>query len=133
MDRRSRFLSGRNGPDALSIALSLSSCVLLLIAMFVRSFVSSILWLLALIFLGSSYFRIFSKNITKRQAENQRFLTRIAPLTRLYNRQRTKRRQKNLYSFFKCPECSTVLRVPKGKGHIRITCKSCGHTFERNS
>lgn len=133
MYRRSRFLSGRNGPDALSIALSLSSCVLLLIAMFVRSRLSSILWLLALIFLGSSYFRIFSKNISKRQAENQQFLTRIAPLTRLYNRQRTKRRQKNLYSFFKCPECGTVLRVPKGKGHIRITCKSCGHAFERNS
>lgn len=133
MYRRSRFLSGRNGPDALSIALSLSSCALLLIAMFVRSRLSSILWLLALIFLGSSYFRIFSKNISKRQAENQQFLTRIAPLTRLYNRQRTKRRQKNLYSFFKCPECGTVLRVPKGKGHIRITCKSCGHAFERNS
>ncbi len=133
MYRRSGFLSGRNGPDALSIALSLLSCVLLVIAMFLRSAASSLLWLLALLFLGSSYFRIFSKNIGKRQTENQWFLARIAPLTRFFSRQRTKHRQKNLYSFFKCPECGTVLRVPKGKGHIRITCKSCGHTFERNS
>lgn len=133
MYRRGRFLSGRNGPDALSIALSLSSCALLVIAMFVQNIVSSILWLLALLFLGGSYFRIFSRNISKRQAENTRFLTRMEPLLRLYNRQKTKRRQKNLYSFFKCPECGTVLRVPKGKGHIRITCKSCSHVFERNS
>ena len=91
------------------------------------------LWLLALILLGSSYFRIFSKNITRRQLENQRFLTRIGPLVRAYRRMQTKHRQKNLYSFFKCPQCGMVLRVPKGKGHIRITCKSCQHVFERNS
>lgn len=133
MDRRSRFLSGRNGPDALSIALSLSSCVLLVIAMFAGGAASSVLWLLALVFLGASYFHIFSKNIEKRGAENARFLTRLEPLIRFRNRQKTKRRQKNLYSFFKCPQCGTVLRVPKGKGRIRITCKSCKHMFERNS
>lgn len=133
MYRRSRFLSGRNGPDALSIVLSLISCVLLVIAMLIRGVSSSVLWLLALILLGSSYFRIFSKNITRRQLENQRFLTRIGPLVRAYRRMQTKRRQKNLYSFFKCPQCGMVLRVPKGKGHIRITCKSCQHVFERNS
>lgn len=132
MYRRGRFLLGRNGPDALSIVLSLSSCVLLVIAMFVRSRLSSILWLLALICLGGSYFRILSRNISKRQSENARFLARMEPLLRFHNRQKTKRQQKNLYSFFKCPECGTVLRVPKGKGHIRITCKSCSHVFERN-
>ena len=44
-----------------------------------------------------------------------------------------RRRQRNIYSFFKCPSCGTVLRVPKGKGRVRITCKSCGNVFERNS
>lgn len=133
MYRRSRFLSGRNGPDALSIALSLLSCVLLVIAMVARGASSSVLWLLALILLGSSYFRIFSKNIARRQKENQQFLSRIMPLRRFHHRMQKKRRQKNLYSFFKCPQCGTVLRVPKGKGRIRITCKTCKHIFERNS
>lgn len=133
MFRHSSFLSGRNGPDALSIALSFLACVLLVIAMAVHGSIGSILWLLALVCLAGSYFRIFSKNISKRHAENERFLSRIAPLTRWYSRQKTKRRQKNLYSFFKCPQCGTVLRVPKGKGHIRITCKSCKHVFERSS
>lgn len=133
MYKHGGFLSGRNGPDAFSIALSLLACVLLIIAMAVHGSIGSLLWLLALICLITSYFRIFSKNISRRQAENERFLSRIAPLTRWYSRQKTKRRQKNLYSFFKCPKCGTVLRVPKGKGHIRITCKSCNHVFERNN
>ena len=55
------------------------------------------------------------------------------PLTAISGRIKARRRQKNLYCFFKCPQCGTVLRVPKGKGHIRITCKCCGHVFERNS
>lgn len=133
MRRRKSILTGRNGPDALSMAASLSACFLLIVAMFVGGVVSSILWLLAFICLIFCYFRIFSRNVAKRRAENQRFLTRIAPLTQLKARYQEKKRQKNLYCFFKCPQCGTVLRVPKGKGHIRITCKCCGHVFERNS
>lgn len=115
------------------MAASLSACFLLIVAMFVGGVVSSILWLLAFICLIFCYFRIFSRNVAKRRAENQRFLARIAPLTQLKARYQEKKRQKNLYCFFKCPQCGTVLRVPKGKGHIRITCKCCGHVFERNS
>lgn len=133
MRRRKSILTGRNGPDALSMAASLSACFLLIVAMFVGGVVSSVLWLLAFICLIFCYFRIFSRNVAKRRAENQRFLTRIAPLTQLKARYQEKKRQKNLYCFFKCPQCGTVLRVPKGKGHIRITCKCCGHVFERNS
>ena len=133
MRRRKSILTGRNGPDALSMAASLSACFLLIVAMFVGGVVSSILWLLAFICLIFCYFRIFSRNVAKRRAENQRFLTRIAPLTQLKARYQEKKRQKNLYCFFQCPQCGTVLRVPKGKGHIRITCKCCGHVFERNS
>ena len=133
MRRKKPFLTGRNGPDALSMTASLFACVLLIIAMFVGGTASSVLWLLALICLIFCYFRIFSRNIARRRAENQRFLTLIAPLTRLRVRYREKKRQKNIYCFFKCPQCGTVLRVPKGKGHIRITCKCCSHVFERNS
>ena len=115
------------------MAASLSACFLLIVAMFVGGVVSSVLWLLAFICLIFCYFRIFSRNVAKRRAENQRFLTRIAPLTQLKARYQEKKRQKKLYCFFKCPQCGTVLRVPKGKGRIRITCKCCGHVFERNS
>ena len=81
----------------------------------------------------TSCFRIFSKNIVRRQRENQKFLSLISPITKRWQQFKCRRQQKNLFCFFKCPQCGMVLRVPKGKGHIRITCKGCGHIFERNS
>lgn len=30
----------------------------------------------------------------------------------------------------RCPSCNQELRVPSGKGRIRITCAGCGHKFE---
>lgn len=133
MRRKKPFLSRRNGPDALSMTASGSACILLIVAMFLKGTASSVLWLLALICLILCYFRIFSRNVARRRAENQWYLQKIAPLTAISGRIKARRRQKNLYCFFKCPQCGTVLRVPKGKGHIRITCKCCGHVFERNS
>ena len=93
MRRKKPFLTGRNGPDALSMTASLFACALLIIAMFVGGTASSVLWLLALICLIFCYFRIFSRNTARRRAENQRFLTLIAPLTRLRVRYREKKRQ----------------------------------------
>ena len=130
---RKKFWSGRNGSDALSMALSLAACAMLVASIFIRGLSGTIVWLLAFFCLALSYYRIFSKKLSRRQAENQWFLQKIAPLTGWWRRRQTRRRQKNLYSFFGCPQCGTVLRVPKGKGHIRITCKCCGHVFERNS
>ena len=133
MHRRNTFFSGRNGPDALSMTSCVAACVLLIVSMVLGGQASNILWLLALVFLVASYFRILSRNIPKRQRENQRFLELMSPVTDWWHRKKLRRRQKNLYCFFKCPQCGTVLRVPKGKGHSRITCKNCSHVFERNS
>lgn len=30
-----------------------------------------------------------------------------------------------------CPKCDKHYKVPKGKGKIKITCKSCGEQFEK--
>lgn len=37
------------------------------------------------------------------------------------------------HSYFKCPKCNAELRVPKGKGKIRITCPKCGEQFVEKS
>lgn len=133
MYRKHNFLRGRNGSDALSMAASIVACLLLVIAMVVEGAVSEFLWFLALGFLAYSYFRIFSRNVYKRQTENQWFLKKLSPVINYRTRRAEKKRQKNLYCFFKCPQCATVLRVPKGKGRIRITCRCCQHVFERIS
>lgn len=133
MNRRKNIFNGRSGPDNLSMATSFLACLLLIVAMFVGDFLSGILWLLACGCLVCSYVRIFSRNIDKRRRENAWFMEKMQPITDFRARRAAKKRQKNLYCFFKCPQCATVLRVPKGKGRIRITCRNCGHIFERNS
>ena len=133
MHRLQSFLIGRNGPDALSKATSAAACLLLIVSMFLHGIVSNILWILALLFLVISYWRMLSRNISRRRQENQKFLTLIAPIQKKLRQLRMRRQQRNIYSFFKCPTCGTVLRVPKGKGRVRITCKSCASVFERST
>lgn len=35
------------------------------------------------------------------------------------------------YSVISCPECNSRLRIPKGKGKIKITCSKCKQAFEQ--
>ena len=133
MQRIQTFMIGRNGPDTLSRATSVLACLLLILSLPLRGIAGSILWLLAAVFLVFSYWRMLSKNTLRRQEENQKYLQLVSPLTRRYSQIKTRLHQRKLYSFFKCPECGTVLRIPKGKGKVRITCKNCSYKFERNS
>jgi len=36
----------------------------------------------------------------------------------------------NVHTIVSCPRCPQKLRVPAGRGRIRITCSACGATFE---
>ena len=37
------------------------------------------------------------------------------------------------HKYFKCPNCGQKLRAPRGVGRFRVTCRSCGVSFEENS
>lgn len=37
------------------------------------------------------------------------------------------------YTIVPCPHCKTRIRVPKGKGKIKIRCRSCGESFEKQT
>lgn len=43
------------------------------------------------------------------------------------------RRADKDYKYFRCPNCGQRLRVARGAGRLRITCRSCGVSFEENS
>lgn len=120
------FMIGRYGPDQLNIAL--------LILAVVMGFLGTIFDLLVLTLIGDillilTLFRMFSKNITARRRENDRFIKVWWPIrTKVKNKIAQFKARKN-YRFFKCPECKKTLRVPKGKGKIQITCPKCGERF----
>ncbi|MCD8036401.1 MAG: FYDLN acid domain-containing protein [Clostridiales bacterium] len=135
-EKLARFLAGRYGTDDLNKLLSVVALVLLILALIITRVygnIGSIIWLLGVITLFLCYYRMFSRNIAKRQAENQKFQS--LRYGRAVNKQRRKERaeQSKDYKFFKCPKCGVLNRVPKGKGKIQITCPKCGEQFIRKS
>ena len=118
-----QFMIGRNGFDMFCRGLLTAALLMIVLDIFVPGKLLGRLATLAIIY---AYFRAFSKNIARRQAENNWYINEIElPLRSYLNRDR-----KN-YAYFKCPTCKQVLRAPKGRGKIRVTCSRCTSKFEK--
>ena len=132
-ERISRFMAGRNGNDQLNNALLVLAVGMLLGASLFARRLAGVLYPATMAVMGYVYFRMLSRNIYRRQTENARFLRwwvkRQAAL-RLYKERWVQRRD---YKFFTCPACKTVLRVPRGKGKIKLVCRRCGTSFAGKS
>lgn len=119
-------MRGRYGSDQLNIAL-----ILLVVAL---SLLNNLLYVITgnpylyrlLSFLYSAvvvfvFYRMFSRNIVMRQAENQKWLGFWARL-----------KDRN-HRYFRCPSCKQRVRVPRHKGKINIRCPRCGGKFIRKT
>ena len=134
---RFRFMEGRYGADALGRFLSVSGCVIMLLAVIFRSvwngILSNLFVSLALLCLILCYGRVLSRNISARQKENDRYLQKEHAVYDWFALKRDCFVQRRDYAFFRCPSCGRMVRVPKGKGRIRITCRHCGFSFEKKT
>ena len=132
----SRFMYGRNGVDRLTLTMVWTALVLDIINIFLREKVPlaySIIGTVAGIITLLALFRMFSRNLEKRRAENAAFLQKVWwPIKRRFNSGRQQRMDKE-HKYFTCPNCKTVCRVPVGKGKIVITCPKCGREIHGKS
>ena len=128
-----RVMAGRYGVDEYSRFLNVVALVSLVLSILFNNGLSVFFWLLAIISLVWTYFRMFSRNTYKRRAENNAYLTIRYNMTRKLSGLKQRMQQKRYYRFYKCPKCGITTRVPKGKGKIRITCPKCGEIFQRKS
>ncbi len=78
------------------------------------------------------YFRIVSGNYAKRAAENQKYLRIKANAARFFRIKRKQFDDRKEFRYFKCPSCGQEVRVPRGKGRIRISCPKCRTQFEKS-
>ena len=124
-----KLMYGRYGSDHLSFFLLFLYVVLIFISALPH--MAWISWL-ALAVLLWNLFRMFSRRIDRRRAENARFLALFGPFIRWFKMRRTIHRDKD-HRYFKCPNCGQYLRVPRGKGKITVTCRNCGASFEERS
>ena len=124
-----RFMVGRYGGDQLNVFLSVVYFLLLVVFLFTRLVVFDIL---ALAVIALTLFRSFSRNLSRRRAENTRFLQLVRPMVSRCRTLRSRAKDKE-HRYFKCPNCGQQMRVPRGKGRITVHCRSCGATFEEKS
>ena len=150
------FQQQRRGIDELSRTMLIAALVLSIIGMIVSKSVGWIRIVLSLLsgaLLVLIVIRMTSKNFNKRYQENMKYLTyetavkdwfrrtfRAKSANGAYKAPRAKRAGKNptwaelkQFKYLICPQCAQRLRVPRGKGRIRVTCTHCGNVFETRS
>lgn len=125
-----KIMYGRYGYDRLGMALLIAAVVFSLLATFTGLWLFSLLSY-ALIIL--CFFRMFSRNINRRYEENRKFMDIWNKVKSQFTGARTRISESRTHRFYKCPSCKKRLRVPKGKGLIRITCAHCGFKFEKKT
>ena len=129
-DKLYRFMQGRNGMDELARMQSWLVLILLLVGMFTRIGLFSFVALILMIYM---YFRVFSRNTSKRYEENQKYLNFRYNRTVSWNRLKKRMGQARDCRFFKCPMWKQEVRVPRGHGKIEITCPKCREKFIRRT
>ena len=140
MNFLSHFFYGRNGKDQLNIALMFLAIALNVLS---RLLFATFFSALSYVAIALCIFRALSRNLPRRQAENALFLEKTsgfrggsAPWAGSAadnagaggERTRVKKDRAN-FRYFKCPSCKQAMRVPRGRGKVRITCSNCAVQF----
>ncbi len=122
-----RFMQGRNGPDSLYNFLMAVILVVLIANLFFNSIVLSLLYFALFIY---CLFRLFSKNVCKRRAENAKFLSLKKRVKSEFSLYKTMWKERKTHIYKKCPKCKKRLRLPRKSGSHTVKCPLCGERFE---
>ena len=136
------FFRGRYGIDNLGYALFFLALIILR---------NKYLSVVGAIILGYAIYRIISKDINKRKKELQKFnviVNRIRPyftsifsvfkryyivLKKKFDSYKIRYNQRMSYVFVTCSKCKKILRLPKNKGKLSVTCPICKNQFVKKT
>jgi DNA-directed RNA polymerase subunit RPC12/RpoP len=125
-----QFMYGRYGVDELTRFILMFDCFLMVISFLIRSDILNITCILIIVL---CYLRMFSKNHSKRYAENQIYLKYRNHFFVKTSRFKYDFNQRKIYHIYKCPNCKQKIRIPRGKGKISISCPHCKTEFIKHS
>ena len=139
-ERLRRFMEGRYGADELNRFLTVCGWVLLIVGFILSGIsnkvtvaVGSILVALSWAFLVFSIFRALSRKTQERASENYKYFVYKNKVLGWFRKLKNRWQDRKTHRYFRCPQCRTTVRVPKGKGKIRITCPKCRNQFVKKS
>ncbi len=139
MNYSNNRFSRRYGADELSVVLIIIGIFLLLAyPIFTTYYIQWIFIALGVLSLSYALYRSFSTNIAKRRYENDAFIDFFKEKNKEEKEERKEKKAKRkedekVYAYFFCPKCRKELRVPRGKGKIRIKCPHCAQEFIRKT
>lgn len=114
-----RFMWGRYGNDGLNRLLLWVYLLFWFLAILFLGWARLIFSLLTNATLAWMLFRMLSRNIPARMAEN-----------RWYTHQITRIKDVRRCRYRRCPACKGMLRLPIKRGRRTVTCHRCRHQFK---
>ncbi|MBQ7374902.1 MAG: hypothetical protein IJW61_02895 [Clostridia bacterium] len=137
-ERLASFMYGRNGIDQLYHFLFWTIVALSFLNIFLKEWVLTVIELLILIY---ALFRVFSRNVYRRQKENQVYLVCLGKIRSFFGGikrkfsskmalENNKWRDRKTHVYKRCPKCKNILRLPKVKGKHTAACPCCGNRFD---
>lgn len=126
MNWLTKLMYGRYGTDRLGLFMLIVVLLLDIIFTFTGW---GVLYILAFVLAAICVWRIFSRNISRRYAENQKFMQLTDPIVRAISSKISGLKDLRTHRHLRCPSCGQKIRVPKGRGKIQITCPKCRHEF----
>ncbi len=128
-EKMTRFMQGRYGNDRLGQVMLGLALVCVVLSLFRIPFISTV----GLVVLLLTYYRMFSRQIARRAAENQKYLRLEWKLRAKLQKQKQSLAQRRTHRIYKCPNCRQKIRVPRNRGRIAISCRKCGTEFIRKT
>lgn len=115
-ERIDRFFQNRYGMDELGKTLLVLGAVIYVIGVIAQN---GMFWSIALFVFIYAIYRMMSRQHWDRSEENRRFNRYV----KLWKMRWQERKTSRIYM---CKRCGRMIRVPKGRGKIQITCPQCG-------
>ena len=124
------FMQGRNGVDNLGWHALWTGLILSLVSSFLGSMLLS---LAGNVLYFYTLFRMLSRNVVKRQAENNRYVSFMNNWQKELKQFFLRLKGTKEYKYFRCPACKNRLRLRRGCGEKHITCPVCKHQFDQRA
>ncbi len=122
-----RFMTGRYGADELSRFTMAIAMAAILLSLFLRSGILDLIGMASIVY---TYFRMFSRNISRRYAENQKYLNVTSGIRRRFQKEKSMMQQRKTHHIYSCPGCGQKIRIPRGSGKkVEIDCPKCHTKF----
>lgn len=124
-----KFFYNKYGADQFGMMIVIVALVFSLTATLTKIVFFSLISIVLMIY---EMVRMFSTNYVKRRVENDHYLQFVLVLKRGW-KMIVMNIKDHSHHYYLCPNCHQMVRVPRGRGKIVITCPNCKKEFEKKS